>query len=836
MIGLTVRIAGRELRDGLKGFRIFLACLVLGVGAIAAVGSLGESMLAGLKADGRALLGGDVDLRLLHRPPTPEQEKWLLANAAALSQVVEMKAMAFPAEGGDSRSMVELKAVDGRYPLVRPVTLDPPLSLAEALKEGGAAADAALLNRLGVKVGGTIRVGKAELTVRATVVREPDRVADVFTFGPRLLVSADSLAATGLVLPGSQIRYHQRVLVDKGETPEAWIARLHSALPESEAWQARGPDEAAPGVARFIRRLTLFLGFVGLAILLVGGIGVGNAVSAHLEERTRTIAILKSVGAPARLIFLAYFLQVMAVALLGTFLGVAIGAAAPYLAAGIVGDSLPVAPIATLFWKALGAAALFGLLIAAAFALWPLAKAREVPAAALFRDRIRPARARPRLGVVIGLALAVAALGTLTIATAVHKPFAAWFVVGALATLGALQAGADLLMAAARRIPARRPGWRLALANLHRPGSGTPAVVLSLGVGLAVLVAVAEIEGNLARQIEDRLPEGAPAYFFLDVQDEQVGGFDRLMASLPGTSGFKRVASLRGRIVRIAGEPVEKRAIDQSVAWAVRGDRAVTYAARPPEGAEISVGEWWPADYAGEPLISLDAGVARGFGVGIGDTLTVNVLGRDITGRITSLREIDWRSLRFDFAIIFSPGILEGAPHSHIAAVRADPAVEENVERSVGQAFPNVTVIRVKEALEAASRILEGVATALTGVGGLAILAGTLVLGGAIAATRRRRAYEAVVFKVLGATRRQVLAAYLMEYGLLGLATALAGTAVGTAASWGVVRHLIDMSWSFLPGPALATAGLCLAVALGAGLAGTLRVLGEEAAPHLRNE
>ncbi|MEO5336988.1 MAG: ABC transporter permease, partial [Magnetospirillum sp. WYHS-4] len=341
MIALAVRLAARELRGGLAGFRIFLACLVLGVGAIAAVGSLGASLLEGLKADGRALLGGDVDLRLLHRPATADQTVWLRDHSRALSRVVEMKAMAFPGEGGDGRSMVELKAVDGHYPLVKPLRFDPPLDIGEVLANGGAAADATLLGRLGIGIGGRIRVGDATVTVRAVVLQEADRVADVFTFGPRLLISTASLQATGLVQPGSQIRFHEKVLLPSGADGEAWIADLRAAIPEAAAWQARTTDEAAPGVARFIRRLTLFLGFVGLAILLVGGVGVGNAIKAHLDDRTRSIAILKGLGAPARLVFAVYFLQAMAVAALGTAVGVGLGAAAPFLAAALGGDSLP---------------------------------------------------------------------------------------------------------------------------------------------------------------------------------------------------------------------------------------------------------------------------------------------------------------------------------------------------------------------------------------------------------------------------------------------------------------------------------------------------------------
>ena len=389
---------------------------------------------------------------------------------------------------------------------------------------------------------------------------------------------------------------------------------------------------------------------------------------------------------------------------------------------------------------------------------------------------------------------------------------------------------------AARFKPFTSGPWRLAQANLYRPGAATPNIIISLGLGLSVLVAIALIEGNMRRQIEERLPDQAPAFFFIDIQPDQGAAFDAAVTAVPETKGYMRVPTLRGRIVKIAGVPVEKVKIAHGSRWATHGDRALTYAARPRPGTKVIAGEWWPADYAGPPIISLDAGLAKGFGIGIGDTLTINILGREVTAKVASLRQIDWRSLRFDFAIIFAPGTLEAAPHTSIAAIEVPRDQEEAVERAATDTFPNISAIRVRDALQAAARILEGIGAAVTGTAALTLLAGAIVLAGIIASEHHRRVYDAVVYKVLGASRRRIVGIYLLEYGALGLITALVAAAIGTLTAWAVIRFMMEAEWTFLPDVVAVTTGLCLVVILTMGLIGTWRALGHKAAPLLRNE
>jgi putative ABC transport system permease protein len=835
---LSLRLAVRELRAGLRGFRIFLACLTIGVAAIAAVGSLSASVVAGLRADGRELLGGDVELRLVQYPANGDQMAYLESRTARLSRVIEMRAMA--GNGAGERQLAELKAVDDAYPLVGAVGLDPGMELGEALarRDGtwGAVVDRGLLDRLGLHLGNRVRIGDASFELRATIAHEPDRAASVMIFGPRLMIDARALPETGLVQPGSQIRYYYRALLPAGLATTAWTHALEKAFPTA-GWRIRDTSKAALGVERFMERMSLFLTFVGLTALLVGGIGVSNAVSSYLEGKTATIATMKCVGARSSTIFAVYVTQIALLALVGIVIGVALGAALPVSALSLLAGRLPVPTVVGVFPGPLAVAALFGALTALAFALWPLIRARRIPASHLFRARLRTDRDPLDLRSIVLLTAAAAALAALTVATANDRTFALWFVGGTLAALLALRLGAAVVVAAARRVR-RLPNarWRLGVGNLYRPGNRSTSVMLSLGLGLSVLVAVALIEGNLRRQITEQLPRQAPAFFFLDIQPHQIAAFDRTVRGVDGVTELEQAPSLRGRIVAIDGVPVEKASIDPDVMWAVRGDRALTYMARPADGTDIVAGQWWPPDYRGPPLISFDATLARGFGIGLGDTLTLNVLGREVEARIANLRQIDWRSLRFDFAIIFAPGTLEAAPHSYIAAVKVDPGAEDALQRAVTDRFANVTAIRVREALDAVKEILAGIGGAVRAAASVTLLAGALVLAGAVAAGHRRRVYDAVVFKVLGATRADVLKAYLIEYGLLGLTTGLIAAAVGTATAWAVIVFLMRGPWTFLPDVAAAVTLACIAVTVFGGLVGTWRALGHKAAPLLRNE
>lgn len=838
-LGLALRLARRELRGGLAGFRIFIACLALGVAAIAGVGSVSTALTRGLAERGQEILGGDVDVRLLHRE-AGAAELAAISKGNVLSRSVEMRAMARTTQ---KQSLVELKAVDGLYPLYGAMELKPAMSLSDALglRNGryGAVAEPNLISRLNAKIGDDIKIGSATFELRGEIAHEPDRVGDGFALGPRVMIGVEALASTTLVQPGSLVSYHYRLRLPEAlratASIKAFVADLQKQFPDA-GWRIQDRTDSAPSVRRFVNRVALFLGFVGLTALVVGGVGVANAVKSYLDGKREVIATFKSLGASGALIFRLYLMQVMALALCGIVIGLAIGAAIPFALQAVAGDLIPVPAALGLYSGPLILAAAYGVLTALAFAIWPLARARETPPTSLFRDLVAPERRFPRPVYVAATVASLLALAALAVATAERASFALWFVVGSAAVFLVLRLAARGVMALAARIRGRSPEMRLALANLHRPGAPTPAVMLSLGLGLTLLVTVSLINGNITGEIANDLPGRAPSFFFVDIQSDQSAALEKLVRATPGVTRFERVPMLRGRIIAVKGLAADKLKPAPNAAWALQGDRGITYSAKMPENSQLASGAWWPQDYKGPLLVSFDDELAQGLGLKLGDTLTVNVLGREIEAKLANTRQVDWQSLGINFVMVFSPGVLEAAPHTELATVTMAADGEEALERKVTTQFPNITSVRVKEALDAVNTMLGQFSLAVRATSGVTLLSGVLVLGGAIAAGFRARVRDAVILKVLGASRARILGVYIREYAALGLATALIAAFVGTAAAYVVVAEVMELPWRFLPGALLATIAAATLATVGLGLAGAWRVLSAPAARSLRAE
>lgn len=837
---IAFRLAGRELRTGVRGFRVLIACLALGVASVAGVGSLASALTAGLKAEGRILLGGDVDLAFTHRQASAEQLQWLSTNTAKISTIVELRTMARQGQSASQR-LVELKAVDGNYPLYGGLELRDGRALAAALEPRGdvwgAAVDPRVLEHLNIEVGDRFRVGETQLIAAAVIDREPDRGTRAFRLGPRVIVSRAALAASGLELPGSLIRYHYRLALKPTSELSHWRSQLQERFPGA-GWRIRDVENAVPGIQRFVDRVALFLSLIGLTALLVGGVGVANSVNSFMEARLNSVATLKCLGASRGMIFRTYALQVAVMAGIGILIGLLIGVFTPMVVAPLLEGKLPVTVQFGFHTLPLLIAGAFGILVAAVFTLWPLGLAAEVPARALFRSTVERLSGRPSRRTYAAMAVLAALIGVLAVLTAARPEMAAWFILGAIIVFGIFRAVGSLIVRSLRRLPrVRQPLLRLAFANLSRVGGPTTGALLSLGLGLTVLVAVALLEHNLKRQIEQVLPEEAPGYYFIDIQPNQADAFQALVEKHPGVGTVQRVPMLRGRIIALAGKPVEEISPPPDFAWILRGDRGLTWSRQPPDaGSRLTEGEWWPADYNGPPLVSFDARAAKALGLGIGDSLKVNVLGKTVSARIANLRVIDWTSLGINFVMVFSPGLLEGAPQSQIATVQVDAQQELALERAVASDFPNVTAIRVKEVLEDINKVLANLGIAVRGIAAVAIFAGILVLGGSIAADHRRRVYDAVVLKVVGATRRRIFISFLAEAGLLGLLASALATVLGTVVAWAVVDKVMKFRWDFGIEPILWTLGLALTITLFLGFAGTWRALSLKAAPLLRND
>lgn len=835
-------LARRELRGGAKGFRVFFMCLVLGVSAIASVGAVRTAFIRGIDSESRELMGGDISVSLTHRPMNAEECSFLEARGA-VSYTAAMRSMAHKVDGNASR-LIELKGVDAAYPLFGAVTLQSGNNLHGALapEQGlyGVAVEETLLTRMELQRGDTIRIGSLTVEIRGIITGEPDRVAGGFRYGPRVMISHDGLAETGLVQLGSLITYRTRLaLPEDASGSDVLDAFKEEALETFPAggWNIQDRRRSAPGVRFFMNRVAMFLTMIGLAALIVGGVGVSNAVSAYLSSKREVIATLKCLGADGKMIFAVYLTQVLVMATAAILLGLAIGAATPLLIGSLLKDMLPIPVEIGLYPLAMGEAASFGILITLIFSLWPLGVARDLPPARLFRGWTSRRAKRPRWPVLVAIASAIALMAAIAIFTSGYPPFSAVFLAGTAAAMGGLALTGFGAKGLAGRLPRiAHAGLRLAISNLHRPGAATISVVLSMGLGLTLLVVVVLVDGNLDHQIKDQIPDGAPSFFFVDIQKDEVEEFNALIEENAGAHELQMVPNLRGQIFSLNGEEPDPEKIDPEARWVLRGDRGLTYAVDVPQGSNVIEGEWWAEDYDGPPLVSLAEEEGRGLGLSIGDTVGINVLGRPIEVTVASFRDFEWRAVQFNYVFVFSPNALAAAPHTWVGNLTLASQDEEAVHRAVTRDFPGVTILRVKEALSSINDLLGDLVAGIRVTSVVTMGAGVLVLAGALAAGHRRRLYDAVVLKVLGARRGFIARAFVMEFALLGLLTAVIASGLGSLAAWLVMTQAMETDWVFLPGRVALTILGAVALTLGLGILGTWTTLGARPAEHLRNE
>jgi putative ABC transport system permease protein len=841
---LVLTLALRELRNGLRGFYVFIACVALGVAAITAVGALADAMRASFEAQGEVLLGGDVTLARPHKPAAGAERAWL-ARRGAVSEVATLRAMGRRPDGSD-QALIELRGVDAAYPLVGTVALAGGMSLADAVRqEPGAAVDPILLERLSLKIGDRLSIGRIEVPIRATIEAEPDKITGRFTVGPRVLVSLETLRRSGLIEPGSLVTWRYALkLADNAGASEAGLVAFREAakqaLPEG-GFSYRDRRDPAPQVSRTLDRLRQFLTLVGLTALLVGGVGIANAVTTYVDRRRTVIATFKSLGATTRTIFGVHLLQVLIFSAIGVGVGMGLGLMVPVALASLLGNALPIKAELAVTWRSLATAAAYGFLVVLIFTLWPLGRAGKVRAGVLFRDEVAPERRLPGAGIAAAMLAAALALAGLAILTSEAPRLALYYclaVVGVFAAFWGLGSGVTWL---ARRVP--RPRWpelALAVRNLGAPGGLTRAVVLSLGAGLSLLVSVALVDHSIVDDLTGRMPEKSPNYFILDLKRTESEAFQAFVHDRFPAARVAQAPMLRGRMVKLGDTPVEQVKAPPEAAWVLTGDRGLTYSATLPEGTSVVDGTWWPADYAGEPLVSFDTEIARGLGLKVGDTVTVNVLGRNVTARVANLREVKWESLSLNFVMVFSPNTLAGAPHNLLTTITLPKDVglgdEARLARDLGKAFPATTAIRVKDAIDAFNALFQRIMVAVRAAGSVTLLAGALVLAGALATAQRRRIKQAVILKTIGATRRRILASHLIEYAILALVTSAIALVAGTIAAWITTSGVMEFAFSFSWRTAAQAILLALALVAVFGGYGTWRVLREPAVPYLRSE
>ena len=830
--GAAWQLARRDLNARFKGLRLLLVCLFLGTGAIAAIGTLTGAIESELEARGQELLGGDLEIEVWQRD-LKDTEQAALARYGPISGGTRLQAMA---SAGENAAPVELKAVDDAWPLYGALELESGRQ-AGAPRNGEAYLAPGAIERLGIAVGDRFTVAGQELVAAGIIANEPDRLSEGFQLGPTVLVAEGLPERAGLLAPGSMYQSKYRVRFARGDDPEAVQEALEAEFPDA-GFDYRTADRASPGADRFVGRMSEFLTLVGLAALVIAGIGIGGGVTSYLEARRGAIATYKVLGATSRDILRIYGLQIAAAALVGSLAGLLTGLAITPLLALALDGLLPVQAGFVFEPGALLLALAYGLLVAFVFAATPLLRARRFPAMALMRARIVPlARDGQALRwIAIGLAAIVA----IALATSRQPLLAAGFLGGAAGMLALLAALGLAIRALARRAPRpASPLVRNALANLHRQGSSTAALVTALGFGLSAFVLLAAIQSAIDGNIERRVPSEAPDYFVLDVPRDREPEFRQLVAADSPEAQIRTVPALRGAILAYGPEGDMQRVSELEEipegGWALRGERGLTYADRLPPGNSITDGAWWSPFHEGEPLVSVDEEFASAIGLEVGDRLTVGLLGVERTATVANLRRIDWESMGFNYVLVFSRNALEDAPHNLAATIDLpDGAATGPLLRALVNTFPSSSVIEVGQILTEARTILSQVGVATLAAASVAVLAGLAVLMGAIAAARAARTYDTVVFRVLGASRRQVLAMQLVEYGLLAAVLAVVALAIGSALGWLVITQLFEFDWLPDWSAVLAVLGAGLALVLAFALAGSLPLLRAKPAQALR--
>ena len=831
MSRFVLMLAWRETRGAWRHFGYFFACITLGVSALVGVGSFADSLERTVARSAKSLMGGDVEVRSTQ--PLPADVATLIApqiSEIATTRVRELVAMA---QAGPSQShIVELKAVEPGYPFYGALVTEPARPLETLIGDGRALVHDSLLARFGLKLGDRFHVGDLELTIAGVIQKEPDRAIGVFSLGPRVLIAGADLDRTGLIRPGSRVRYRTLVRLPEGRDAQAFRDRLAAALPAGPRVSTYG--QAQPGLRRFWDQLTMYLGLTGLVALMVGGIGVAVSVNAFVRQKLASIAILRALGAGWRPLLAAYLLQTALLGLGGSALGALLGSAVQPLLAPALTRLLPIELTLSFSLRAVLSGLAMGVGVTLLYALWPLLQIRHVRPALVLRMDVEP-RLRGRRPWATALPIA-AGLAALALWQAGSWKIGALFAGGLAAALILLALGARVVIALARRVGWRSPAWRQGAANLHRPGSHAGPVLVSLGLAVMLVVSIALLDRSLRAQLVDRAPGSAPAFFFIDIQTDQAEPFARLVAAQGASGPAELTPVVRSRLAAVNGASIDERPRRED-AWYLTREYVLTWAKEAPGHNTVVAGRWWtPEEAAREPLISVEEEIARQLGVRLGDTLTFDIQGVPVSARVTSLRHVDWRSLTSNFFVIFSPGALDGAPSTFIATVGVRPEQENRLQSAVVAAFPNITAIPIREVLERVSAMLDQIALAVRLVAAFSIGAGLIVMAGALAITRQQRLYQSVILKALGATRGFVSRVFAVEYALLGAAAGLAGSALAALLAWAVLRFALDVPWRWAPGTLLAGVATATALALLVGFLGTRRLLGRRPLGVLRSE
>ena len=808
-------MALREIRASWKRLLFFFICIAIGVGSIVALRSVIQNVRGALASETRTLIASDI--LLSSNTPMPADVRELVAREAKAGRVaettdaVEIATMVRPADGRPVARMVELRAVQAAFPFYGTLTLRDGAYSHERLAGRGALVRPELLAQLDLRVGDRILIGAQPFEIRGVIVSEPGRSLGAFSLGPRVLVDYADLEDTGLLSFGSRANY-QLLL----RAPEPTVRQLGATLTDALAnkfVRSRGYWQNADRIGEDLTRAENYLSLVGLVILILGGIGVSSVTRVFVQQKVRSIAILKCLGGSSARVLAIYMTQVIALGAAGSALGVALAGAVIASVPSFVGSLAGTLQIEYgLSASAVEQGLAIGVLVSLLFSVVPLLEVRLVKPSLLLRNDVPPLGRIDWLkwgvtGAVAASLVGVAAwqAGSLR----VGLMLSAGFVATAVVLHGA---GIALIWAVQPLRFSRSFALRQAVLHVVRPGNQTRVILLAVGLGSFFILGVRALQADLLRDFAVQIGPTAPDMFLIDIQPAQR---DALSAYLDSQNGDapppNTIPVLRARVTGVKGRDVTLDSYEQ-----VRGrsglsrEFTITYRPELERNEKVIAGEWWdPRTPAAEPEVSIEEGFLRTTRLNVGDLMSFDVLGRQVTARVASIRRVDWQDFRSGgFMFVFRPGVFDAAPHTFIASFKGpgDPDTRARMQAGLVAQFPNVSVIDLREILQTVSGIVNNVTTAVTVVGSLVLLSGALILVGAVSMTKFRRVYEAAILKTLGASGRLIAAMLVLEYGVLGAIAGTVGALGAIALSWAVATYALELAWS--PAVALTIGGI----------------------------
>lgn len=837
--GFLLRMAVREVRTGWQRLLFFLLSIAVGVGALVGIASFSANLEGAIRREARTLMAADLELSSSQVFDDATLQAVGEVDGARVAELAEMPSMAARVDGTRSQ-LVELKAVRGGYPFYGELIVEPARPLGELLAEG-IVVEEGLLLQLNVAVGDEVKLGSRSFRVAGLLKREPDRVAAAFSLGPRVLMALADVEAAGLITLGSRVRHRMLLALPAELDAVAVAAELDAALPD-ERVQVRSFEAAQPTLRMFLARMRDFLRLATLVTLVLGGLGVAQSIRVFLQAKQDTVAILKVLGASTGEVTAVFVVQCLGLALLGSGLGLGLGVLIQQALPRVVGELLPVEIVGEFVPMAALEGLAVGVVTALLFCLLPLLSIRGVaPAQILRRELAAVVPVADRRARVVALVVLGGGLVGLAAWLAGSWRLGAIFVGGVAAALLVLSVASAAGLWVLRKLPrARSLSARQGLGNLTRPGSQAAAVMVSLGLGVAVIAQIQLVQSGLLARVADDAPADAPNFFFVGILPDQVEPFRALLTAQGAFEGHRLVPIVQARLAKVGGREVAEMSFaSESDERSVTREFAITWQDELPPGNEVLAGTWWSAEAAGrESWVSIEENLAQRIEVEVGEEVVFDIAGVRVPTRVESVRAVDWGQLQTNFMFILTRRALTGAPTSWAATARSRPGVEGRraLQAAVIAAMPNVTAIDAAEVIERVQALVDRIAGVIRFMAGASVLAGLVILAGSIAATRFRRVREAAIFKALGATRAVLLRSLAIEYLLLGLVAGCVGTAVGAGLAWAVLTLVLGIPWHapwmVMIGLPVATAMLTVIVGVGA----LLGVIAEKPLAVLRGE